>query len=99
MTGHQTGNQTGDALSDDLGGQVGDHPGDQLGDQPPLVLIRGEATDEEVAAVTAVVTALTAAHPAVAPTPPVSQWASRARAVRPTVQAGPGGWRASSLPR
>jgi hypothetical protein len=66
----------------------------------PLVVVRGEANEEEVAALTAVVAAL--AGQATAPAPaerPVSQWASRARLVRGPHVAGPGGWRASGLPR
>ena len=68
---------------------------------PALVLISGDASDEEVAALTAVVAALTPADAptAAAPTRRTSQWASRARQVRPPMHAGPGGWRASTLPR
>ncbi len=66
----------------------------------PLVLIHGDATAEEVAAVTAVVAALAAGRGGGAgPAPKVSQWASRARQVRPPMHQGPGGWRASALPR
>jgi hypothetical protein len=68
--------------------------------RPPLVVVRGEANEEEVAALTAVVAAI-ASQAAAAPAPkrPVSEWANPARLVRGTHVAGPGGWRASGLPR
>ena len=74
---------------------------DQSPAEPPLVVVRGDATEEEVAALTAVVAALGVAgvSAAEAPPAPVSQWASRARLVRGAHTAGPGGWRASALPR
>ena len=67
----------------------------------PLVVVSGEATEEEVAALTAVVAALGAAQAEAAATPdrPVSQWAARSRQLRGRHVAGPGGWRASALPR
>jgi hypothetical protein len=67
----------------------------------PLV-IRGEATDEEVAALVAVLQGLTASASASAASPepaPVSAWAAPERKVRVTFPHGPGGWRASALPR
>ena len=69
--------------------------------QPPLVVVCGDATEEEVAALTAVVAAIGAAEASArVPGPaPVSEWASRARQVRSSHRAGPGGWRASALPR
>jgi hypothetical protein len=69
--------------------------------QPPLVLVKGDATDEEVAALVAVVQGLAAAaaNAAPEPVPPRSAWASPARQVRTAHHAGPGGWRASALPR
>jgi hypothetical protein len=68
--------------------------------RPPLVVVRGEANEEEVAALTAVVAAIASQASAVpAPQRRVSQWASRARLVRGAHVAGPGGWRASGLPR
>jgi hypothetical protein len=70
---------------------------------PPLVVVSGEATEEEVAALTAVVAALGAAQSSaqssVPPPRPVSQWAARSRQVRGPHHAGPGGWRTSTLPR
>jgi hypothetical protein len=67
-----------------------------------LVLIKGEATEEEVAALVAVlqgVAAASAAAAASAEPPAKSAWAAPARAVRTPHHAGPGGWRASALPR
>lgn len=66
----------------------------------PLVLIRGEATDEEVAALVAVLQASAAAVPMVEPAAaPVPSWGAPARKLRVTFPHGPGGWRASGLPR
>ncbi len=67
--------------------------------QPPVLrIVRGEPTDEEVAALVTVVTALAARGGARAE-PPRSQWRNRARNIRPAIGPGPGAWRASGLPR
>ena len=72
-------------------------PDDRSG-QPPLRLVRGDATPEEVAAVMAVLSAVSAGAPE--PTPRhTSQWSSPARALRRPLSPGPGAWRASSWPR
>ena len=63
---------------------------------PVLVVVRGDATPEEVAALVAVVQAAAAVAPADAP--PASQWGSPRRAVRAPLMAGRDGWRASALP-
>jgi hypothetical protein len=68
---------------------------------PALVVVHGEATAEEVAALTAVVAAVAAAHASAAvpePRPP-SQWSARSRQLRGPLVPGPGAWRASALPR
>jgi hypothetical protein len=68
----------------------------------PLVVVSGEATEEEVAALTAVVAALGAVQASASAAPArrsVSEWAARSRQVRGPHLAGPGGWRASTLPR
>jgi acyl-CoA carboxylase epsilon subunit len=65
---------------------------------PPLRLVHGDATPEEVAALLAVLSAAAAAPEDPAPKPR-SQWASRERAVRRPLTPGPGAWRASALPR
>ena len=68
-----------------------------LSERPVLRVLTPSATPEEVAAVVAVLSAIGA--PAPAPRRPVSQWASYRRNVTPTFAHGPGGWRASGLPR
>jgi hypothetical protein len=68
----------------------------------PLVVIRGDATEEEVAALVAVVQGMAAAASvaaAQAERPVVSEWGAPHRKVRVWHPAGPGGWRASGLPR
>jgi Acyl-CoA carboxylase epsilon subunit len=67
--------------------------------RPALMVVDGNATAEEVAALVAVVQGMASA--AAAAEPPVrrrSTWADPARRVRRPLAAGPGGWRASSLP-
>ncbi|SCX51661.1 Acyl-CoA carboxylase epsilon subunit [Klenkia marina] len=61
---------------------------------PLLRVVSGAPTDEELAALTAVVAALSQRRERVRPTP-VGAWASRADGFRRPLQAGPGGWRAS----
>ena len=64
---------------------------------PPLVVIKGDATPEEVAALLAV---LSTSGGAEAPAPPrKSQWSAHHRKVRATHPHGAGGWRSSNLPR
>ena len=64
--------------------------------KPPLFLVRGAATPEEVAALTAVL-ATVASTTVDAPAPPPSRWASRQRAVRSPLRPGPDGWRSSAM--
>ncbi len=68
--------------------------------ETPLLLIKGSATAEEVAALVAVLQGVAAASAAAASDVPaeVSAWASPARKVRTVHPHGPGGWRASALP-
>ena len=69
--------------------------------RPPLFAILGDATDEEVAALTAVLQAMAAAG-AVAKDRkqrPRAEWSHPRRTLRGPHHAGPGGWRASALPR
>ena len=69
-------------------------------DRPVLRIVRGEPTDEEVAALVTVVAALgTGTGTGTAAAPPRSQWRNRARNIRPAIGPGPGAWRASGLPR
>lgn len=62
------------------------------------VEIVGDATPEQVAALVAVLSGLGGGEEEPAPAS-TSRWASRERLVRHDVHAGPGGWRASALPR
>ncbi len=66
--------------------------------RPPLFAITGDASLEEVAALTAVLHGLAAAGVAQEQAKPVPAWAAPARAVRRPLRHGAGGWRASSLP-
>ncbi|SDP29548.1 Acyl-CoA carboxylase epsilon subunit [Pedococcus dokdonensis] len=61
----------------------------------PLRLVRGDATPEEVAAVLAVLTAVSGGSAEPAPRH-TSQWASRERAVRRPLSPGPGAWQSSA---
>ena len=71
---------------------------DGSAEEPLLRVVRGAPDAAELAALTAVLLALPRApEPAVAT--PRSSWASPARAIRRHPGAGPGGWRASALPR
>jgi hypothetical protein len=64
-------------------------------DRPPLRLVRGDATPEEVAALLAVLSAASGGEATPAPRH-TSQWASRERAVRRPLAPGRGAWRASA---
>jgi hypothetical protein len=65
---------------------------------PLLRVVNADATPEEIAALVVVFSALGSATGDDAPrrTP---EWSQPARLVRTPVAHGPGGWRASSLPR
>jgi Xaa-Pro aminopeptidase len=65
------------------------------GQHPLLRVVRGEPTDEELAALTAVVAAMSQRRARRRPVP-VGAWASYADAHRRPLQHGPGGWRASA---
>ncbi len=62
----------------------------------PLVVVDGNATPEEVAALVAVLQGMAAAPSAPAPKPRRSSWADPARQHRTTSATS---WRASALPR
>ena len=65
-------------------------------ERPLLRVVRGEPDDVELAALTAVVTAL-ASQRAPEPAPrPRSLWADRASLLRRPHHPGPGAWRASA---
>jgi hypothetical protein len=73
--------------------------GPSTGPEPPLFLVRGDATPQEVAALVAVLQAAAAAAPAADDRPARSEWSAPRRAVQRPPQHGPGAWRASALPR
>jgi hypothetical protein len=62
-----------------------------------LRIINKDASDEEIAAITAVVAAMGSAAPV--PEKPRSTWAAYGRRTRPALRPGPGAWRTSGLPR
>jgi hypothetical protein len=65
---------------------------------PPLLLVKGDATAEEIAALTVVLQAV-AGSAGDAPAKPRSEWAAHHRKMCPVLPSGPGGWRSSTLPR
>ena len=69
--------------------------------RPPLFVIKGDASAEEVAALTAVLQAMAAAGADTRDQErrPRPEWSHPHRQVRGPHHAGPGGWRTSSLPR
>lgn len=77
-------------------------PADHTADAPqapPLRLVRGDATPEEVAALIAVLSAAGGEDDPDETPRARSRWASRESAVRRPLAPGPGAWRASALPR
>ena len=68
------------------------------GPVPSLTVVSGSPSPEELAALTAVVVALSSGA-APADEPRRSVWTDRSRLTRPPLHAGPGAWRASGLPR
>ncbi|MGN6576316.1 MAG: acyl-CoA carboxylase subunit epsilon [Nocardioides sp.] len=68
---------------------------------PFLRVVNGDATPEEVAALTAVLQGLAAAAAASGEgkRKPRSEWSAHHRKARPTFPSGPGGWRSSAMPR
>ena len=66
-------------------------------DRPVLRIVSGNPSDEELAAVTAVLTALArATGDAPAAAAPVGGWSDPARRLRRPLRPGPGAWRASA---
>jgi len=66
--------------------------------RPVLRIVRGDPTPEEIAALVTVLSARAAAVGEKEP-PRRSEWAGHERRMRRPVHPGPGGWRASALPR
>ncbi|WP_163508778.1 acyl-CoA carboxylase epsilon subunit [Fodinicola acaciae] len=69
-----------------------------MSERPLLRIVRGTPTDEELAAVTAVVAALAAVP---SPPPPRARplWTDRTALLHAPLLPGKGSWRASGLPR
>lgn len=65
---------------------------------PPLRVVKGQPTDDELAALVAVVSAKAATAGADDAAQP-STWAAYWRRVRTPLRPGRGAWRASALPR
>jgi hypothetical protein len=65
---------------------------------PLLRILTPGATDEEVAALVAVVSAMAAAGAEERTSRPTPVWSAPARRVRTTLRHGSGAWRASGLP-
>ena len=63
-------------------------------ERPLLTVVRGEPTAEEIAALTAVVAALSAGRARRRPTP-VGAWADFSSRHRRALRPGPGGWQAT----
>ena len=66
-------------------------------DAPILRVVSGDPTPEELAALVAVVASL--GSPPAAPPRRTPAWQAHGRKVRAAYPHGPGGWRASGLPR
>jgi len=66
--------------------------------EQPLRVVKGNPTDDELAALVAVISAKAAAPPGADAEPP-SNWAAYWRRVRTPLRPGRGAWRASALPR
>jgi hypothetical protein len=64
----------------------------------PLFLVKGDASPEEVAALTMVLQGVAAAQAVEEPVV-TSEWSAHHRKVRASYPSGPGGWRSSGLPR
>jgi hypothetical protein len=68
-----------------------------VSERPHLRIVKGNPSDEEIAALVAVVSSLGAAE---APSQPKqSVWSDRRALVREPMPHGPGAWRASGFPR
>ena len=66
---------------------------------PHLRVVKGDPSDEELAALVAVLQAAASVGNAAPARKPVSEWAAPHRKLRTTFPSGPSGWRASAMPR
>jgi hypothetical protein len=65
--------------------------------EPPFLrIVKGDPTEEEIAALVAVLASAGGPAPERKPVP---AWSAHGRKVRLTLPHGPGGWRSSGLPR
>ncbi|MDQ3989441.1 MAG: acyl-CoA carboxylase subunit epsilon [Actinomycetota bacterium] len=78
---------------------MSDNPGNEEQPRPLLCVVRGTPSDEELAALTAVLAAAASHGPADTPPPRGSAWAAPAARLRTSLRPGPSAWRASALPR
>ena len=69
-----------------------------MSDRPALFVVQGDATPEEIAALTAVLGQVSGSSGA-AEAGPRREWGAPYRLVRPALTPSPGGWKASALPR
>ncbi|UOZ09901.1 acyl-CoA carboxylase subunit epsilon [Amycolatopsis sp. WQ 127309] len=79
---------------------MSDSVNDSVNDEvrPLLRVVRGNPSDAELAALTAVVAAASAARGPGKPTPRTSWWGDHATSLRRPHHPGEGAWRASGLP-
>jgi acyl-CoA carboxylase epsilon subunit len=68
-----------------------------VSEPPELRVVNPDATEEEVAAITAVIAAMSSGT-TTAPAKSAHTWAAHSRTLRQTLRRGPGAWRASGLP-
>jgi len=75
--------------------------GDQDGQRAPVLrIVRGDPSPEQIAALVAVFAARAASAGAAGGRAVMrSEWSARSRLLRAPLPRGPGGWRASGLPR
>ncbi len=64
-----------------------------------LRIVRGTPSEEELAALTAVLAAVSSRGTADTPSPRRFAWAAPATRLRTPLHPGPGAWKASALPR
>ena len=82
----------------DPAGEAADEPVVERVEAPLLRILTPGATDEEIAALVAVISAMAAAGAEERTRRPTPAWSAPARRVRTTLRHGPGAWRASGLP-
>ena len=76
---------------------AGRTPADDAAQAPVVRVERGNPSPEQLAALTVVLSAVSGGEPAAPPRRTL--WTARSRFARPRPAVGPGGWRASALPR